>query len=115
MATKTDELTIERGSGNIFVDLGLPDADELLAKSKLALAIASALKERKVTQKDLARLTGVDQSKISKLVNGKISGFSSDRLIHILTKLDQDVVITVSPKPSNVQRPAFVAVSVSTR
>jgi len=102
---------IERGSDNVFADLGLPDADELLAKSKLVLAIGAAIKERNVTQKELARLTGIDQSRISQLLNGKVSGFSSDRLMHILTKLDQDVVISVRPRPSNENRPAYVSVS----
>ncbi|MGO8673303.1 MAG: helix-turn-helix domain-containing protein [Capsulimonadaceae bacterium] len=111
MATTTEQVMIERGSDNVFADLGLPDADELLAKSKLVRAISAAIKERKITQKELARLTGIDQSKISQLLNGKISGFSSDRLMHILTKLDQDVVIIVMPRPSNEQRPAYVSVS----
>jgi predicted XRE-type DNA-binding protein len=111
MAGTTEETMIERGSGNVFSDLGLPDADELLAKSKLARAISVAIKERKVTQTQLAKLTGIDQSKISQLLNGKISGFSSDRLMHILTKLDQDVVIIVMPKPPSEQRAAHVSVS----
>jgi len=111
MATETEEIEIERGTGNVFADLGLPDADELLAKSKLIRAISAAIKERKVTQTELAKLTGISQSKISQLLNGKVSGFSSDRLMHILTKLDQDVVIIVTPRPSSEHRPAHVSVS----
>jgi predicted XRE-type DNA-binding protein len=93
MAKRTEKIMIERGTEDVFHDLGLPDADELLAKSKLARVIAATIKERKISQSQLARLTGIDQPKISLLLHGRISGFSSDRLMHILTKLDQDVVI----------------------
>ena len=102
---------IERGCGDVFSDLGLPDADELLAKSKLVRAISAAIKERKAGQTELARLAGIQQFKISHLLNGRISGFSSDRLMHILTKLDQDVSIVVTPRPSSEHRPASVSVS----
>jgi predicted XRE-type DNA-binding protein len=111
MATETEKIEIERGTGNVFEDLGLPDADELLAKSKLIRAISAAIQERNVTQTELAKLTGISQSKISQLLNGKVSGFSSDRLMHILTKLDQDVVIIVTPRPPGEHRPAHVSVS----
>ena len=102
---------MERGTTDVFHDLGLADADELLAKSKLARAIAAAVKERKISQSRLARLTGIDQPKISNLMNGRISGFSSDRLMHILLKLDQDVVILIRPKPDH--RPATVTVDMA--
>jgi len=112
MAGKAEEeILMERGTGDVFHDLGLPDADELLAKSKLARAISAAIKERKISQSQLARLTGIDQPKISHLMNGRISGFSSDRLMHILLKLDQDVVISIRPKPSD--RPAAVTVEMA--
>lgn len=113
MATGTKETLIERGSGDVFHDLGLPDADELLAKSKLARAISAALKERKMSQSQLARLTGIDQPKISQLMNGHISGFSSDRLMHILTKLDQDVVIFIRPRPRSEKRAAYISVDMT--
>jgi predicted XRE-type DNA-binding protein len=109
MVRKAEEkIVMERGTTDVFHDLGLPDADELLAKSKLARAITAAIKGRKISQSQLARLTGIDQPKISNLMQGRISGFSSDRLMHILLKLDQDVVIFIRPKPDN--RPAAVTV-----
>lgn len=111
MERDPQETLIERGSGDVFHDLGLPDADELLAKSKLARAIAEAVRERKISQSDLARMTGIDQPKISNLMRGRISGFSSDRLMHILTKLDQDVVIFIRPKPDG--RAACVSVDLA--
>jgi predicted XRE-type DNA-binding protein len=113
MAGETEEILIERGTEDVFHDLGLPDADELLAKAKLARAITAAIKERKISQSALARLTGIDQPKISLLMHGRISGFSSDRLMHILTKLDQDVVIFIRPKPLSEKRAAYVSVDVT--
>jgi predicted XRE-type DNA-binding protein len=111
MARKAEDKMIERSSDNVFADLGLPDADELLAKAKLARAITAAIKERKINQSQLAKLTGIDQPKISHLMNGRISGFSSDRLMHILTKLDQDVDIIIRPRPQNENRQAHVSVA----
>jgi len=113
MDRETEEILIERGSEDVFHDLGLPNADELLAKSKLARAIADAIKARRISQSQLARLTGIDQPKISMLMNGRISGFSSDRLMHILTKLDQDVIIYVRPRPSGDNRSAQVSVEIT--
>ncbi|WP_025225498.1 helix-turn-helix domain-containing protein [Fimbriimonas ginsengisoli] len=111
MATETEEKMIDRGNSDVFHDLGLPDADELLAKAKLARAISEAVRARKISQSQLARLTGIDQPKISLLMRGRISGFSSDRLMNILTKLDQDVVIFIRPKPDN--RAAIVSVDMA--
>lgn len=102
---------MERGTTDVFHDLGLPDADELLTKSKLARAIALAVKERKISQTELARITGIPQPKISNLIHGRISGFSSDRLMNVLLKLDRDVVIFVRPKPAD--RPAAVTVDIA--
>jgi len=114
MAEKAEETLIERGTSDVFHDLDLPDADELLAKSKLARAITAAIKERKMTQSQLARITGIDQPKISQLLHGRISGFSSDRLMNILTKLDQDVVIIIRPRPTSETRSACVSVDRAT-
>ena len=113
MDRETEEILMDRGTEDVFHDLGLPNADELLAKSKLARAIAEAIKSRKISQSQLAWLTGIDQPKISMLMNGRISGFSSDRLMHILIKLDQDVIIFIRPKPAADNRPAQVSVDVT--
>jgi len=111
MARKTEEPMIERGDSDVFHDLVLPDADELLTKSKLARAIAVEIKRRKLTQTQFAAITGIDQSNTSWLMHGRISGFSSDRLMHILTQLDQDVVIFIRPKPAAEMRAAYVDVA----
>jgi predicted XRE-type DNA-binding protein len=83
-------------SGNVFADLGLKDADEMLFKAQLAVRIVSALKARKLTQVAAAEVLGVDQPKVSKLVRGELYGFSSEQLIRFLIALGQDVEIIIS-------------------
>ena len=70
-----------RGSGNVFADVGLPDAEDTLAKARLAEAIAEAIERRDLTQTETAAILGVDQPKISKIVNGRLEGFTQDRLM----------------------------------
>ncbi len=91
-------------SGNVFADLGLAEADEELAKAQLATHIRQVLKRRRLTQTAAARLMGVDQPKVSALLNGRLAGFSSDRLMRLLTALGQDVEIVVKGKPRTRSR-----------
>ena len=69
-----------RGSGNVFADVGLPNAEDALAKAKLAEAIAEAIERRNLTQTETAAILGVDQPKVSRIVNGRLDGFTQDRL-----------------------------------
>ena len=94
-----EEPFLTKSSGNVFADLGLPNADELLAKAGLVLQIANITTERHLTQIETARLLGTTQPKVSDLLAGKLSGFSMERLIRFLNALDRDVEIRVSPKP----------------
>ena len=96
------EKTTTRSSGNVFADLGLPDADDLLAKANLALHIRRAIETRKLTQLQAARLLGIDQPKVSSIINGRLEGFSTDRLLRFLNDLGCDVQIAVSaPHPKS--------------
>jgi predicted XRE-type DNA-binding protein len=89
-----------RSSGNVFADLGLPDADDLLAKAHLALHIRRTIKARILTQAQAARLLGIDQPKVSSIINGRLEGFSTDRLMRFLNDLGCDVQISISaPHP----------------
>src|SRR5207302_5672052 len=88
----------EASSGNVFADLGVPDADEALAKAELARRIAAVLAQRKLTQARAAALLGIDQPKVSALIRGKLDGFSTDRLFRFLNALGQDVEIVVRPR-----------------
>lgn len=100
----------ETGSGNVFADLGLPDADALLAKARLAQRIADLAAARRLTQVQTARLLGTTQPKVSALMAGKLAGFSIERLIRFLNALGQDVDIRVVPKPRR-SGPATVRVT----
>lgn len=86
------------GSGNVFADLNLPDADDLLAKAELAAKIIAAIQRRRLTQRQAAAIFGIDQPKVSALKHGKLSGFSIERLIRLLLPLGHDVEITVKPR-----------------
>lgn len=83
------------GSGNVFSDIGLPNPEEALAKAKLAEAISETIERRRLTQLRAAHILGVDQPKVSRIVNGRLDGFTQDRLIRYLRLLGDDVEITV--------------------
>src|ERR1043166_9283846 len=104
-ATRTD-MTVTRGSGNVFADLGLSDPEERLAKSQLAILIEVAIEERGLTQHEAGKLMGVDQPKVSHVLRGRLSGYSTQRLIEFLNALGRDVEIVVrpAPKPRNRAR-----------
>ena len=94
-----DALEHTVGSGNVFADLELPDAEGLQAKAALAHQIASILAHRRLTQVEAAQILGTRQPKVSALLAGRLDGFSIERLIRFLNALGQDVQIIVSPKP----------------
>ena len=91
--------TITRGTRNVFADLGFPDAAERQAKLRLAYALNQVLEDRKLSQADAAKALGVTQPKVSALRNYKLAGFSVERLMNLLTALDQDVEIVIRRKP----------------
>ncbi len=89
---------VTKGSGNVFRDLGLSDADILQAKADLVHQISVLIERRGLTQTQAADVLGVTQPKISALLHGRLEGFSMDRLVRFLNALDQDVRISVCPK-----------------
>jgi predicted XRE-type DNA-binding protein len=91
-------ITWEEGSENVFADLGMLDAEEKLAKAKLAFKINEIMEKKRLKQNQAAELLGIDQSKISLLHCGHLKDFSVERLAHFLTLLDQDVDIIVKKK-----------------
>lgn len=88
---------VERGSGNVFADLGFSNPELALAKAELVQRIRELIEERKLTQTRAAKLLGIDQPKVSALVRGRVEGYSMDRLFRFLTSLGQRVEITVRP------------------
>jgi predicted XRE-type DNA-binding protein len=90
---------VEESSGNVFADSGLPKPQERLAKADLAIRIAETIRARRLTQTRAARILKIDQPKISRLLQGRLSGFSTERLMHFLTLLGRDVEIVVKRAP----------------
>lgn len=95
---------VELSSGNVFVDLGFPDADERLLKAKLATKIAQLIEQRGWTQTQTAERVGLDQPKVSHLLRGRLSGFSADRLFAILNRLGHSVEVRISAKERSPEK-----------
>lgn len=87
----------EEGSGNVFADLGLPDADDRLARSKLGVHVYKLLADRQLTQREIAALLGIKQPEVSHLMNGHFNRFTTDKLLGFLKRLDRKVTIQISP------------------
>jgi predicted XRE-type DNA-binding protein len=98
MAKKIRERIIP-GSGNVFADMGLPDAVELDTKARLGAAICRIVERRKLTQIEVAAALGINQPKVSALLHYKLEGFSAERLMRFLTALGHDVEIVIRPRP----------------
>lgn len=102
----TKKTQIEEGSGNVFADLGLPNAEELLTKADLVHRIGEIIKGRNLTQAQAAEVLGASQPIVSNLINGRIGGFSLERLLRFLNALDRDVEIVVKRRPRSHARAA---------
>ncbi|HEY7030525.1 MAG TPA: helix-turn-helix transcriptional regulator [Thermomicrobiales bacterium] len=86
------------GSGNIYADLGFEEPELEQAKATLARQIGALIRARGLTQIEAAKVLGIDQPKVSALLRGRLGNFSTERLMRLLTRLDQDVDIVVQPK-----------------
>jgi len=103
------EMDIQVSSGNIFADLGLPNSDEMLMKAELVRQITEIVSQRKLNQVQAAEVLGIDQPKVSALMRGKLTGFSTERLFRFLNALGCDVQIVVKHK---LESPATAGISV---
>jgi len=101
---REDIIKITPSSGNVFADIGLPKPEEELTKAQLASHVRQVIKRQRLTQVAAAARMGIDQPKVSALINGRLSNFSSERLMHLLTALGQDVEIIVRAKPFDRER-----------
>lgn len=88
---------ITKGSGNVYADLGLADADEMLVKAQLAAKISEIIKVRKLTQTQASTLLGMPQPKLSNMLRGRFRGISETKMLECLTLLGRDVQIVVKP------------------
>ncbi len=93
------EIPIIDGSGNVFADLGLDDADELFARAKLGYTVRKIIEKQKFArQQDIAVLLNIKQPEVSNLMNGKYHLFSEARLLHFLNKLNWKVTLHITPR-----------------
>jgi predicted XRE-type DNA-binding protein len=92
------DIPISESSGNVFADLGFDEPEEELTKAQLASHIGQVIKRRRLSQTEAAALMGIDQPKVSALLNGRLGNFSSDRLMRLLTALGQDIEIKIKAK-----------------
>ena len=92
-------------SGNVFEDMGFADAEERLAKAKLAAIINKIVEERGLTKKETAKILGLSQPKVAALKNGNFKEFSIERLFLFLDALDQHIEITITHKSKTKTEP----------
>lgn len=93
-----EDLRVESSSGNVFADLGLPNAEERLLKAELTSRIAQLIEKKGWTQTQAAVRMKLDQPKVSRLLRGHLSGFSVDRLFAILNRIGHSVEVRISAK-----------------
>ena len=93
-----ESIEFTKSSGNVYEDLGFPNSAERLTKAKLASLINEIIESRKLKQVEVAKILSVTQPKISALSNGRLEGFSVERLFSFLNLLDQDIEIFVHQK-----------------
>ncbi len=92
-----DGIEVEVSSGNVFADLGLPDAEKLKIKSGLVIEIAKAVRKLGLTQEEAARRMGITQPKVSGMLRGDFSNLSERKLMDCLNRLGYDIEIKVRP------------------
>jgi len=90
---------IKKSSGNVYADLGLPDAEEMLVKARLAAKIGEIIKHRHLTQHQASEILAMPQSKISNMLRGNFRGISETKMIECLNLLGRDIEIVVKKAP----------------
>src|ERR1700677_1291799 len=97
MSTKKRKpIKFEEGSGNVFADLGLKEADQLLARAQIGYHVFTILEDRRLKQREISHILGIAQPDVSHLMNGHFSRFTTDKLLDFLKRLDRKVTIEVS-------------------
>ena len=99
-----DGIEVEVSSGNVFADLGLPDAEQLKIKSGLEIEITRAVRRLSLTQEEAGRRMGISQAKVSGLLRGDFSNLSEHKLMECLNRLGYDIEIKLTPAADSVGR-----------
>ncbi len=92
-----DGVEVHRGSGNVYADLGLPDAEKLQIKTGLVVEIRKAMRRLNLTQQEAAKRMGITQPKVSDMMRGDFSNLSERKLMDCLSRLGYDIEIKVRP------------------
>jgi predicted XRE-type DNA-binding protein len=95
------KIKVTKGSGNVFADIGIPNADEHFVKAEIVLDIAARIKAKGLTQAQVAKVVGLSQPDVSKLLRGNFAGYTLDRLFSFLRTLGNDVRIQIVPTKRN--------------
>ena len=90
-------IEIEKSSGNVYADLDMVDADEMIVKAQLATKIGEIIKGRKWSQQKAAEVLGITQPKLSKMLRGQFRGISEAKMLDCLARLGRDVQIVIGP------------------
>jgi predicted XRE-type DNA-binding protein len=99
---RIDGVDVTQGSGNLFADLGLADAEKLKIKTGLVIQIRKAMQTRGLTQQEASKLMGISQPKVSDMMRGDFSNLSERKLMDCLTRLGYDIEIKVRPAKADV-------------
>ena len=97
-----DGVELRRGSGNVFADLGLPDAEKLKIKTGLVVEIRKAMRSLELTQQEAAKRMGITQPKVSAMMRGEFTNLSERKLMDCLTRLGYDIEIKVRPAKAEI-------------
>ena len=100
----SEEIEIHEGSGNVFADLGLEDADELYTRAKIGVQVLTIIKERKLKQREAAELLDIKQPDVSLLMRGRFNRFSTERLLDFLKRLNQEVTLLIRSRDASTQQ-----------
>ena len=97
MPKAPEMIEIEKGSANVYQDLGSPDAAEMQIKATLAAKISAIIKYRHLTQTRAAEILGIPQPKLSGMLRGQFRGISEAKMLECMNRLGRDVEIVVRP------------------
>ena len=98
---RAPEEEVEEGSGNVYADMGMANADEMLMKARLAMKIGEIIQGRGWTQQEAAGVLGMTQPKLSKMLRGQFRGISEAKMLECLARLGRHVQIVAGPDRHN--------------
>lgn len=104
----SEELLVQESSGNVFQDIGLKNPEIYQAKAEIARQIGKLIEARGLSQQKAAEILGVDQPKVSALLHGRLSGFSYERLLKFLMRLNCEIQIVIKPRSTALGRLSVV-------